>query len=130
MDWGNVIVKSVSPDLVTVDPNLDGDYKKTKKKLTWLSCIAPNPDATLVPLTLHDYDFLIVKKKLEEGDEVKDFVNPKTIFAVHLVSPHFRMKPLGIPMFDVWPKAQSFNSNAKAFTFVIKLLTLKIQASQ
>jgi glutamyl-tRNA synthetase len=82
MDWGNVIVKSITDDLITVDANLDGDFKKTKKKITWLSRVPPksDPKQTLVPVKLVDYDFLITKKKLEEGDDVKDFVNPKTVY--------------------------------------------------
>jgi glutamyl-tRNA synthetase len=84
MDWGNVIVKSISPDLITVDANLDGDFKKTKKKITWLSRVPPvsDPKQTLVNVKLVDYDFLIVKKKLEEGDDVKDFVNHNSVFTV------------------------------------------------
>lgn len=84
MDWGNAIVKSVTPELITMDANLDGDFKKTKKKLTWLSRDTPSGDAnrTLVSVKLVDYDYLITKKKLDDGDDVKDFLNPKTIYEV------------------------------------------------
>ncbi|KAJ3417380.1 hypothetical protein HDV05_004845 [Chytridiales sp. JEL 0842] len=83
MDWGNVIVQKVewSADrsfvgLIEVKLNLDGDFKKTKKKLTWLARgFAENQvDQQPVALLLKDYDYLITKKKLEEEDEVKDFV--------------------------------------------------------
>ncbi|KAJ3258761.1 hypothetical protein HK103_003355 [Boothiomyces macroporosus] len=84
MDWGNVIVKDIkkSGDVVTsidVTLNLDGDFKKTKKKFTWLAQGA-TADSKLIKTTLLDYDYLITKKKLEEDDDVKDFLTPQTEF--------------------------------------------------
>ncbi|KAI8061564.1 tRNA synthetases class I, catalytic domain-containing protein [Gongronella butleri] len=78
MDWGNAFVRNVTKDGETVSAvdlelHLEGDFKKTKKKLTWLSF-----DDDVVPVTLVDYDYLITKKKVEEGDEVKDLVTPVT----------------------------------------------------
>jgi glutamyl-tRNA synthetase len=88
MDWGNAIVKSktVSPDgevtEIHMELHLEGDFRKTKKKITWLS--QPYSEGTtkhdLVSVTLLDYDYLITKKKLEEGDELSDFVTPNTEF--------------------------------------------------
>lgn len=76
MKWGNVTItkieKSESGEISLigkVDKD-DKDYKKTKK-LTW---IADNAD-TLVEVTLVELDHLITKKKIEETDEVADFVN-------------------------------------------------------
>ena len=44
MDWGNAIVRKVQKDAATGkvvaiegELNLQGDFKKTKKKLTWLA---------------------------------------------------------------------------------------------
>ena len=54
--------------------HLDGDVKKTKLKLTWLADISD-----LVPLRLVDFDHLISKKKLEEGDDITDFVTPVSV---------------------------------------------------
>ena len=48
--------------------------KTTKWKLHWLPNISE-----LVPLRLVDFDHLITKKKLEEGDAVEDFVNKKSV---------------------------------------------------
>lgn len=82
MDWGNAIVESIEmadPSIVasiTVKLNLQGDFKKTTLKATWLS---PDP-STLVPLSLHDYDYLITKKKLEEEDSLDDCLTPVTEF--------------------------------------------------
>ncbi|KAH9931716.1 glutamate-tRNA ligase [Epithele typhae] len=82
MDWGNAIVRTKSKDgsgaitALEMDLHLDGDFRKTKKKVTWLA----QPAGALVPTTLLDYDYLITKKKLEENDDVKDFVTPVSEF--------------------------------------------------
>ncbi|KAG9014083.1 hypothetical protein FRB90_005631 [Tulasnella sp. 427] len=84
MDWGNAIVKSMSKsasgtvESIVMTLHLEGDFKKTKKKLTWLA--SPSDAHPLVPVTLIDHDYLISKKKLEEDDDVKDFVTPQTEF--------------------------------------------------
>lgn len=85
MNWGNTIVRSkiTNPSgkiiSMVMDLNLAGDFRKTKKKVTWL---AQPPAAPLANVTLLDYDYLITKKKLEEDDDVKDFVTPVTEFRV------------------------------------------------
>jgi len=85
MDWGNAIVRSKKSDPSTgriisleMDLHLEGDFKKTKKKITWLA--KPTEQHALVPVTLLDYDYLITKKKIEEGDNVDDFITPVTEF--------------------------------------------------
>ncbi|CAM9668384.1 unnamed protein product, partial [Hapterophycus canaliculatus] len=47
-----------------------GDYKSTKK-LTWLAKV---PD--LVPMVLVEFDYLVTKDKIEDGENFKDFLNP------------------------------------------------------
>jgi len=84
MDWGNAIIRSKesNPDgkiiSLTMDLNLEGDFRKTKKKITWLA--QPTADQLLASVALVDFDYLITKKKLEENDDVKDFVTPVTEF--------------------------------------------------
>ena len=84
MDWGNAIVRSKAIDAngvvtgIEMDLHLEGDFRKTKKKITWLA--QPTAEYPLVDVTLLDYDYLITKKKLEESDELKDFVSPVTEF--------------------------------------------------
>lgn len=84
MDWGNAIVTSKSVaasgsiEAITMKLHIEGDFKKTKKKITWLA--ESTPTNTLTPITLIDYDYLITKKKLEETDSVQDFVTPQTEF--------------------------------------------------
>lgn len=82
MDWGNAFVtKIVRPDpagdvaSLELKLHIEGDFKKTEKKVTWLA-----KDQNLVDVELVDFDYLITKDKLEENDELKDFVNPKTEF--------------------------------------------------
>ncbi|KAF9265646.1 glutamate-tRNA ligase [Marasmius fiardii PR-910] len=85
MDWGNAFIRSKVIDSVSgqvtsieMELHLAGDFKKTKKKITWLAeSTAEHP---LIPVTLLDYDYLITKKKLEENDNVKDFITPVTEF--------------------------------------------------
>lgn len=84
MDWGNAIVRSKTTDgsgtinSLTMELHLEGDFKKTAKKITWLA--QPTTTHPLVDATLIDYDYIITKKKLEENDELKDFVTPVTEF--------------------------------------------------
>ena len=84
MDWGNAIVRSKEVDAsgtivsLTMNLNLDGDFQKTKKKITWLA--QPTSDNPLASVTLVDFDYLITKKKLQDEDEVADFVTPVSEF--------------------------------------------------
>ncbi|CAI8505429.1 unnamed protein product [Hanseniaspora opuntiae] len=75
MDWGNCIVTKHADGKVTAKLNLDGDFKKTKYKLTWL---ANTEDKT--PIKIVDFDHLITKDKIEEVDNWKDFINYNTQF--------------------------------------------------
>ena len=84
MDWGNAIVRTKtageSGEVVSVvmELHLEGDFRKTKKKITWLA--AHTEIHALVDVRLLDYDYLINKKKLEENDDLADFVTPVTEF--------------------------------------------------
>ncbi|EGV64917.1 glutamate--tRNA ligase [Yamadazyma tenuis] len=80
MDWGNVIINSITKEgdivkSVEAKLHLEGDFRKTSKKLTWL---ADTDDKVLVDLT--DFDHLITKDKLEEGDNFENFLTPETEF--------------------------------------------------
>ncbi|KZT27302.1 glutamate-tRNA ligase [Neolentinus lepideus HHB14362 ss-1] len=82
MDWGNAIVRSKTVDYsgivtaIEMELHLAGDFRKTSKKIHWL----PQASSAVVPVVLLDYDYLITKKKLEENDELGDFVTPVTEF--------------------------------------------------
>ncbi|AGO13399.1 AaceriAFR264Wp [[Ashbya] aceris (nom. inval.)] len=76
MDWGNAIIRKKNDDgSLTADLNLEGDFKKTKFKLTWLA-----DTADTVPVDLVDFDHLISKDRLEEEDNFEDFLTPETEF--------------------------------------------------
>ncbi|WVO15567.1 glutamate-tRNA ligase [Cryptococcus depauperatus] len=82
MDWGNAFVTkkqlSSSGDVEKLELKLHlaGDFKKTSKKVTWLS--APTPSQLLASVVLIEYDYLITKKKLEEDDNLNNIINIKT----------------------------------------------------
>ncbi|GAA5858656.1 hypothetical protein JCM8547_001408 [Rhodosporidiobolus lusitaniae] len=85
MDWGNAFVRSIKKtesgevESLEVELNLEGDFKKTKKKVTWLASPEEGKGKEgLTPVELVDYDYLITKKKLEEDDSVEELLNPKT----------------------------------------------------
>jgi glutamyl-tRNA synthetase len=80
MNWGNVIVRGIAKSTSGVIEGMDfelhlsGDFKKTKKKVTWLADATNN----LVPVDLVSFDYLITKDKLEKGDEIEDYLTPVT----------------------------------------------------
>lgn len=90
MGWGNAIVRKKSTSLnplnktvnhVDLELHLQGDFKKTKKKVTWLS-----KDQQLIPCTLIAFDHLITKDKLEKEDNITDFLTPETEFRTEAVA--------------------------------------------
>ncbi|KAG0306529.1 hypothetical protein BGZ98_002209 [Dissophora globulifera] len=87
MDWGNAFIRSIEKNdkgvvtSVQAELHLEGDFKKTKKKLTWL---ADGPE--LVNVELVDYDYLITKKKVEEDDSLEDLLTPVTEFKTEAVA--------------------------------------------
>ena len=84
MNWGNAIVRSITHSLnplslstvtaLSLDLNLQGDVKTTSKKITWLA----TEGQELIPVELVDFDFLINKDKIEEGENYEDFLTEKT----------------------------------------------------
>ncbi|KAH7318246.1 glutamyl-tRNA synthetase [Stachybotrys elegans] len=78
MTWGNAFVRELSKEDTiktgTFELNVKGDFKSTEKKITWLSA----EGFDLVPAELWEFDYLITKDKLEEEDNLEDFLNPNT----------------------------------------------------
>ncbi|KAK4168070.1 putative glutamate--tRNA ligase, cytoplasmic [Cladorrhinum sp. PSN259] len=78
MAWGNAIVKKIDAGdpipTITVELNLQGDVKKTEKKVTWLA----SKGQDLVSAELWEFDYLITKDVLGEDDVLEDFLNPVT----------------------------------------------------
>ena len=81
MDWGNAFVNKSNDkkpiQSLDVKLHLQGDFKKTDKKITWL---AITESAPLVSVILKDYDYLITKARIEDADNWLDFINPQTEF--------------------------------------------------
>lgn len=80
MRYGNVVITDIALDPTTRRPiqlkgrsYLEGDVKKTKKKITWL---AARDD--VVPVILTEFDHLMSKAKLEEGDAFHDHLTGVT----------------------------------------------------
>lgn len=84
MNWGNAIVRKINHSInplkgfntitsLELELHLQGDVKKTKKKITWLSA-----DQDLIPVELVDFDYLITKDKLNDDDNYEDFLTPIT----------------------------------------------------
>ncbi|KAJ5261200.1 Glutamyl-tRNA synthetase class Ib archaeal/eukaryotic cytosolic [Penicillium angulare] len=83
MNWGNAIVRNISTegDKVTgleLELHLEGDVKKTEKKVTWLA----TEGQELVPVELVDFDHLLKKDSLSEDDVLEDILNFNTEFRV------------------------------------------------
>ncbi|KAI9503480.1 tRNA synthetases class I, catalytic domain-containing protein [Coemansia spiralis] len=97
MDWGNAVVEAIDGEGVVSNVvmrlHLEGDVKATKKKITWLGQdVHVHPAEAL----LVDYDYLITKKKLEEGDSVEEVLTPKTEYTdAAMVDSNVGMLPRG-----------------------------------
>ncbi|GAB5366176.1 hypothetical protein AAMO2058_001122300 [Amorphochlora amoebiformis] len=81
MDWGNIVIKTVTGGgegggpvrRVVAKLNLDGNFKKTKKKIHWLSN-SSLLDENRVDLTIRTYGPLLSKDKPEDDDDISDLV--------------------------------------------------------
>ncbi|CAL3973200.1 hypothetical protein PZA11_005499 [Diplocarpon coronariae] len=75
MGWGNAFVRSITGSspitTVSLELHLEGDFKKTEKKVTWLS----TEGQELIRAEVWKFDHLFTKDKLEEEDNWEDFVN-------------------------------------------------------
>ncbi|KAI7334126.1 glutamyl-tRNA synthetase [Hortaea werneckii] len=82
MGWGNAFVRWIEKDKASgrvsaldVELHLDGDFKKTQKKITWLASV---PGEENIALDLHTFDYLITKDKLEPTDDLEESLAPVT----------------------------------------------------
>jgi len=75
INWGNAFVRRInssSDGIVTdieLELHLDGDVKKTDKKVTWLSA------GGVIPADVYEFGDLITKDSLEEDDDWSDYFN-------------------------------------------------------
>ncbi|KAI6888135.1 glutamyl-tRNA synthetase-like protein [Hortaea werneckii] len=82
MGWGNAFIRSIEKDeasgrvsTLDVELHLDGDFKKTQKKITWLASV---PGKDPIALDLYTFDFLIMMDKLEPADDLEENLTPVT----------------------------------------------------
>ena len=83
MHWGNAIVRAMTRDdpstTVTglhLELHLDGDFRKTEKKVTWLAKEEEN--SQLVGAELWEFDHLLTKDTLGKDDKLDDFLATDT----------------------------------------------------
>jgi len=79
--WGVFKITSKSEDSKTLEGELvpDGDFKTCKRKYSWMAATGGCPSV------LTEFDHLVTKEKLEEGDKFEDYVNPNTIATTSVV---------------------------------------------
>ena len=75
LHWGVFKITKKSDDSKNLEGELvpDGDFKATKRKYSWMAASGG------CPTVLTEFDHLVTKEKLEEGDKFEDYVNPNTI---------------------------------------------------
>src|SRR5271155_3358344 len=85
MDWGNAIIRDIEHDStgkvvasIKAELHLEGDFKKTDKKVTWIA----NVEKSLTPCILTTFDHLITKDKLEDTDNIEDLVNHDSVSSI------------------------------------------------
>jgi glutamyl-tRNA synthetase len=83
MNWGNAVITNISTDPSTgtvstlhLELHMEGDVKKTEKKVTWL---AKEP-SNMIPVELVSFDYLITKDKIEKGEDITPFITPQSEF--------------------------------------------------
>lgn len=87
MDWGNAIVEKIHKNsdgiVESIDAklHLEGDFKTTEKKITWLA-----DTENVTPVELVDFDHLINKDKIEEDENFEDFLTEFTEFKTDAIA--------------------------------------------
>merc|ERR1712137_347847 len=83
LHWGNVFVDKVTKDAETGAVtqmvgrlNIAGNVKDTKKKVHWV----PKLDDQVTHVVLREFDYLVTKAKIEDGDQIEDIINHDTVF--------------------------------------------------
>ena len=90
--WGNCIIRGVERDasgnIVALRGSFNpkGNYKTTKNKLTWVCAGGDGPETKTCPVTSVEFDYLITKSKIEDGDQVEELVNPRSRLETKLIA--------------------------------------------
>lgn len=88
MKWGNAIVKRIDKegDAITgmeLQLHLEGDFRKTKKKVTWLA--AAEEENKLALAQLWAFDYLLSKDTLSKGDRLENYLNQSSATLVEAI---------------------------------------------
>jgi len=90
--WGVVKITSKKEDQLEGELIPDGDFKSTKRKYSWIAVDDNAADdnnkvttTNYCPAILTEFDHLVTKEKLEDGDKFEDYVNPNTIATTHVI---------------------------------------------
>ena len=78
--WGVVKISKVTDGLMEGEYIPDGDFKKAKRKLSWIASVTNN-----CPAVLYEYDHLVTKAKIEEEDNFQDHINPTTMATTEVI---------------------------------------------
>ncbi|KAL7579662.1 hypothetical protein ACA910_021812 [Epithemia clementina (nom. ined.)] len=78
--WGVVKISKVTDGLLEGEYIPDGDFRKAKRKLSWIAQVKNN-----CPAILYEYDHLITKAKIEEGENFEDYINPTTMATTDVI---------------------------------------------
>mmetsp|Transcript_16279 Transcript_16279/g.26057 ORF Transcript_16279/g.26057 Transcript_16279/m.26057 type:complete len:597 (-) Transcript_16279:226-2016(-) len=108
---GDSSVSGSSSSIVTeirATLNLTGDFKRTKRKIQWLRprCIGQtnregegggdddnDDEPAIVQLIMKDYGPLLTKDKIEDGDQIDDFINNDTKQTTAIGDPNLEFIP-------------------------------------
>eukprot|EP00979_Chaetoceros_neogracilis_P005389 scaffold984_cov281-Chaetoceros_neogracile.AAC.4 len=80
MRWGVIKINKIDGSNFEGEFIPDGDFKAAKRKLSWMADVGET-----LPVTLHEFDNLISKAKLEEDEDFKDFINPNTLACTEVI---------------------------------------------
>lgn len=81
LHWGNAFADKIEKDKsgnvtkITGRLNPEGNPKTTKKKIHWVADLPQH----ITPLTLREFDHLVTKEKIEDGDNIEDIINPCSV---------------------------------------------------
>ena len=78
--WGVVKITTIDGKALEGEYVPDGDFKKAKRKLTWLADVSEN-----IPVVLYEFGHLITKEELDENDNLEDFFNPNSMVTTKVV---------------------------------------------
>eukprot|EP01004_Peranema_trichophorum_P002852 NODE_187_length_3308_cov_64.205965_g108_i1.p1 GENE.NODE_187_length_3308_cov_64.205965_g108_i1~~NODE_187_length_3308_cov_64.205965_g108_i1.p1 ORF type:complete len:1014 (+),score=307.17 NODE_187_length_3308_cov_64.205965_g108_i1:393-3044(+) len=87
MDWGNAFVKTIEKKedgtikSLTLTLHLEGDFKTTKQKLSWIADTPAN-----VPIELYEFDHLITERNIDKDHDIDTVVRERTEYKLEAIA--------------------------------------------